>query len=215
MESRPRTREELTSKGLDTPVGVAYFGAASGVRKDHGATTMKKLASVLVMLAVVGVGRADDEKVRRSLGEKGIEVWTLATVGNVEDYGISVRFAAHHGDPSLTELCELRRLQWLDLSGSRVTDAGMGTVGGLNGLRTLELNSTRVTAAGDACLVGLLGLRELHLENCPGVTDASIMTFARMKGLRLLNLTSTGVTKEGVTRLQEVLPDCKVVSGKR
>jgi hypothetical protein len=42
----------------------------------------------------------------------------------------------------------LNRLHWLDLSETKITDAGLAQLKGLNELETLCLNNTRVTDAG-------------------------------------------------------------------
>jgi len=76
-------------------------------------------------------------------------------------------------------------LQYLQLSGTRVTNTGLGFLRGLTGLRVLWLYDTRISDAG---LVHLQGLT----------------------GLRVLNLRSTLVSTGGVDTLQEALPQCEI-----
>jgi hypothetical protein len=94
---------------------------------------------------------------------------------------------ASAGDPDLAELCELRGLEILDLSWTRVTDEGLRCVGDLRQLRRLPLFNTSVTDAGLRHLEGLGRLEHLDLRGCPNVTA------------------------EGVRRLREALPGCEVV----
>ena len=75
-------------------------------------------------------------------------------------------------------------LQYLQLSGTRVNNAGLAHIKGLTGLRVLWLYDTQVSDAG---LVHLRGLT----------------------GLRVLNLRSTLVSTGGVDALQQALPQCE------
>lgn len=76
-------------------------------------------------------------------------------------------------------------LQYLQLSGTRVTNVGLSYLRGLTGLRVLWLYDTRISDAG-------LG----HLQ---GLT-----------GLRVLNLRSTLVSPGSVDALQAALPQCEI-----
>ncbi len=75
-------------------------------------------------------------------------------------------------------------LQYLQLSGTRVNNAGLAHIRGLTGLRVLWLYDTQVSDAG---LIHLRGLA----------------------GLRVLNLRSTLVSVGGVDALQQALPQCE------
>jgi hypothetical protein len=73
----------------------------------------------------------------------------------------------------------------VDLSSSKVTDAGLVHVKGFAQLQSLDLMQTQVTDAG--------------LEHLNGLTQ-----------LRSLNLRGTGITDAGVERLHQALPNCNV-----
>ena len=75
-------------------------------------------------------------------------------------------------------------LQYLQLSGTRVNNAGLVHISGLTDLRVLWLYDTQVSDVG---LVHLQGLT----------------------GLRVLNLRSTLVSSAGVDALQQALPQCE------
>lgn len=94
---------------------------------------------------------------------------------------------------------------WLDLGGTRVTDAGLAVVGRLPQLTRLHLQQT---AVGDAGLVHLAGLPHLEYLNLYGsrVTDAGLEHLAGLTSLRSLYLWQTGVTERGVARLTAALP---------
>ena len=190
-------------------------------------------AALLGLLAVAGAGRAGEKEIIERLEKAGAFVGRDES-GDGDKDALEVKYSPGlDGDPNLPELCELRRLRSLKLSGNRITDAGMGGVGGLTqlrslglsgtavgdaglkelrGLRNLEslyLSHTGVTDAGLDDLAGLTGLRLLDL-NGNGVTDAGIESLARLRGLRRVYLRGTGVTEEGAARLRQALPDCEV-----
>jgi hypothetical protein len=85
----------------------------------------------------------------------------------------------------LLHLEGLSQLQWLDLSGTRVTDAGLVRLQGFKRLGVLNLDNTEITDAGLEHLKGLNQLQKLCLVN-------------------------TKVTDEGVKKLQQALPKCKI-----
>jgi hypothetical protein len=183
--------------------------AGSGVRAYQGGAMMKRMASVLVLLAVVGVGQADDKGIIERLKESGGQVTQRDVYG--EKDALEVAFV--HNTPqkgSLVELCELRRLRALAFVTSRVTDAEMRTVGSLTSLRVLHLASTEITDEGVKELTGLYALQQLYLNDSERITDASIDSIARMSGLKRLFLPGTSITDEGVARLQKALPKCQI-----
>jgi hypothetical protein len=75
-------------------------------------------------------------------------------------------------------------------------------------LQYLQLSSTRVNNAGLAHLRRLTGLRVLWLYDTQ-VSDAGLVHLQGLSGLRVLNLRSTLVTRAGVDALQEILPQCE------
>ena len=76
-------------------------------------------------------------------------------------------------------------LQYLQLSGTRVANAGLEHIKHLTGLRVLWLYDTRISDAGLPLLQGL-------------------------SGLRVLNLRSTLVSKGGINQLQKSLVGCEI-----
>jgi hypothetical protein len=78
----------------------------------------------------------------------------------------------------------------------------------LDDLQYLQLSSTRVNNAGLAHIKGLTGLRVLWLYDTQ-VSDAGLMHLYGLTGLRVLNLRSTLVSTAGVDALQQALPQCE------
>ena len=100
-------------------------------------------------------------------------------------------------------------IEYVWLSNTRVTDAGLAHLQGLMGLKILSLHSTQVTDAGLAHLKGLTGLQILWL-NGTQVTDAGLAHLQSLTGLRWLILTKTKVTDAGVAKLRQALPGCQI-----
>ena len=76
-------------------------------------------------------------------------------------------------------------------------------------LQYLQLSSTRVTNAGLSYLRGLTGLRVLWLYDTH-VNDTGLVHLQGLTGLRVLNLRSTLVSQSGVDALQRALPQCEI-----
>jgi hypothetical protein len=120
-------------------------------------------------------------------------------------------------DAGLVHLRGLSRLQELWLQNTRVTDAGLVQLRGLKQLQFLDLSGVKVTDAGLVHLRGLSQLEVLWLIETE-VTDAGLIHLEGLKQLRLLGLainntlmsTSTKVTDQGVKKLQQALPKCKI-----
>ena len=89
----------------------------------------------------------------------------------------------------------------VDLSTSKVTDAGLEHLKGLSHLRQLYLYDTQVTDAGLKHLRGLSQLQKLFLANTK-VTDAGLEQLKRLSQLQTLDLMNTQVTDAGLRHLK-------------
>ncbi len=105
-----------------------------------------------------------------------------------------------------------RRLVWLDLARSRVTDDGLARIGALVELRRLHLEGTSVGDAGLAHLRGLAKLEYLNLY-ATRVTDAGLEHIRALPALRRVYLWQTGVTEAGAAALRAARPELVVDTG--
>jgi len=112
-------------------------------------------------------------------------------------------------DAGLVHLKGLTSLETLDLQGTQVTDAGMLHLKGLTKLERLGLTNTQITDAGLVHLKGLTNLKWLYLDLTQG-TDAGLVHLKDLTNLEKLWL-STQITDEGVRKIQEALPNCKII----
>jgi hypothetical protein len=92
--------------------------------------------------------------------------------------------------PASTDLSPLGRLQPEDL-------------------QYLQLSSTRVTNAGLRYLQRLTGLRVLWLYDTH-ISDEGLIHLQGLTGLQVLNLRGTLVSRGGVDALQQALPECEI-----
>jgi hypothetical protein len=114
------------------------------------------------------------------------------------------------GDAELERLSSLTQLRELQLWGGPLTPDGLAHLKRLTRLEKLQLNLVGATDAGVAQLGGLHRLRFLNLfDNC--VTDAGLAHLTGLTQLQELDVTFTSVTAEGVKKLQEALPNCKIL----
>jgi mono/diheme cytochrome c family protein len=103
-------------------------------------------------------------------------------------------------------------ITWINLAGSRVTDAGLAVLAGMPRLTSIHLERTGVT---DAALAHLASLSHLEYLNLFGtkVSDAGIATLAALPGLKRLYAWQTGVTAEGAQALAAALPQLAINMG--
>ncbi|HRK33700.1 MAG TPA: DUF1553 domain-containing protein, partial [Candidatus Hydrogenedentes bacterium] len=104
------------------------------------------------------------------------------------------------------------QITWLNLAGTKVTDAGLAQLAPLKKLTRLHLERTEITDAGVAHLAALENLQYLNLYGTK-VTDASIDTIQNMKALKKLYLWNSGVTAEGAAKLVAARPELYVNTG--
>ena len=78
-------------------------------------------------------------------------------------------------------------------------------------LKNVDLiNVVSTTDATLAHLAGRENVQHINLDRCRQVTDAGIDQLHGLKGLKGINLGGTNVTSDGVARLQQAIPDCKI-----
>jgi hypothetical protein len=95
---------------------------------------------------------------------------------------------------------KLTHLSRVDLSGTRITDAGLVHLQGLTKLESLDLGGTQVSDAGVVHLQGLAKLDSLDLSETQ-VPDAGLAHLKKLQNISFLNLARTRVTDAGLIHL--------------
>ena len=130
-------------------------------------------------------------------------------------------------DEDLGLVATLRKLEILDLSKSKIGDAGLRHLQGLTSLRSIDLSATNITDAGLVHLRHLISMRRLYLDGTPlagstlgylkqmadletlqlsytSVTDSAIVQLKDMRRLRHLSLNGTRVSDSGIDNLRKL-----------
>lgn len=103
-------------------------------------------------------------------------------------------------DAGLAGIAPLTDLEVLDLSGTEITDAGLKHLSNLRNLRVLNLARTKVRGPGLVHLAALPKLESLNLFHS-GVTDEGLVSLAGFTRLEGLGLNRTEVTDAGLSHL--------------
>lgn len=168
---------------------------------------MARGLAVLPLLPVPACSRSpiqNAESLARSLGgrvffDKGRLYRVELQRGRVRD-GDLAQFAAW-----------LPELEEIDLTGTKVTDAGIEAIAGLTKLRKLQLSGTKITSAAIAHLTRLTALTDVYLINT-AIDDTAIEGLARLTGLRKLSVSGTKLTADGLERLRQALPMTTIIA---
>jgi Leucine-rich repeat (LRR) protein len=134
--------------------------------------------------------------------------WLRKILG--DDFFHTVVYAHLENDASMLYLKDLSEIRRLNLSGSEITDKGLEQLKDLPQLQNLCLVGTTVTDPGLEHLRGLTQLQVLALDGTK-VTDNVLEHLKELTQLKELGLYDTKVTDEGVKKLQQALPNCKII----
>jgi Leucine-rich repeat (LRR) protein len=94
--------------------------------------------------------------------------------------------------------------------GIQLTDLGLAKLAKLTKLRRLDISGAKVTAAGLKPLAGLPQIERLSLWNCRALDDTAAPTLASLANLRSLDLSYTAVSDATLHSLQ-ALPQLKTL----
>ena len=113
----------------------------------------------------------------------------------------------------LSHLEGRHNIRCLTLAKTAVTDDGIKHLRGMN-LQSLDLSSTKITDAGLATLgeFDFPRLKDISIERT-AVTDAGLMHLANFKALEWVSIAGTKVTKDGIRHLKAKLPGATVLGG--
>lgn len=184
---------------------------------------MKSSPAILLALALAfaaAAPAADDKKavdpaveaVLQKVNATGASLMPLAADAKAYRF-TALNVAKEFTDAGLDALAPIAdKVVSLDLARTKVTDAGLATLGAMKGLKELHLENTGISDAG---LDSLKALPELEYLNLYGtkVTDAGLPKLTGLGKLKALYLWQSGVTKAGVAALKTKLPGAQVNNG--
>lgn len=109
-------------------------------------------------------------------------------------------------DEDLSALVEhgqdLKNLQ-IDLSGSKITDAGLEKIAGLSNVSKLNVAETGITGAGVAHIAGWTSLESLDLMDTK-VDDDALVHLSKLTNLNSLSLSGCPLTGTGLGHLKDL-----------
>ncbi|HEY6546322.1 MAG TPA: c-type cytochrome domain-containing protein, partial [Vicinamibacteria bacterium] len=215
----PKGKTPLT----DDETAVLTWWIEAGVPKDGTLRTRKAPAEIRVAFSRTlpeGERRAVEELQNRQAAEYEATLSCLrATVpGSLRailpgerdlEYTAAIAGSAF-GDAELQKLEPVGSdLLWLDLSRTRVTDAGLKVLARMPNLEHLDLRGTAVGDEGVKALASLSHLHTLSLYGT-GVTDAGLESLRGLPSLRRLYVGSTKATGPGVQALRKARKELQV-----
>ncbi len=112
-------------------------------------------------------------------------------------------------DSGLAHLSQLENVTGAVLDGTRITDSGLRFLARLDKLAGLILDDTAVTGSGLAHLRTLPRITSLSLVRCT-INDSHTAYLKELESLRSLDLNETDMSEEGLGRLRQALPDCRI-----
>ena len=116
-------------------------------------------------------------------------------------------------------ISKLTALRELEVSNcNNLQDESMLIVGGveeiqrLSRLEKLTLSADNLSSSADIKrLCRLLSLHELDLTGCSKIDDRAVPYLQKITGLRKLSLEGTGITNDGADKIDDALPNCRVI----
>lgn len=113
------------------------------------------------------------------------------------------------GDSQLSGVNKVGSVIWLNLAGTKITDAGLANLKGMP-LQKLHLEKTKIGDEGLKHLKGFKDLQYLNLYDTQ-VSDAGLEHLKSLKGLKKLYVWKSKVTEAGMKKLNESLPELKII----
>jgi hypothetical protein len=98
---------------------------------------------------------------------------------------------------------DLSQLQWLDLSATKVSDAGFESLGEAQSLRRLYLASTNISDRSTETIGRFRRLEELDLSGTD-VTDGGLASLESLEELKILWLADTDIGDDALASLQKL-----------
>ena len=219
----PENDEHMPPQGKPQPaqddLALLEWWIAAGAPPDERAGQLNPPANITRILAARFAGQAPGAQafppkplnevalLAAQLGDElGIVLTALSPTEPWLQCNAGVARAAF-GDAQLAKLTPLGpNLRWLDLSGTKVTDAGLARLETMPNLTRLHLERTAITDTGLACLARLGSLEFLDLYGT-AVTDAGLEQLQKLPQLKRLYLWQTGVTPAGAKAFAEARAD--------
>jgi mono/diheme cytochrome c family protein len=217
----PKGKPQLSPREVE----LLYWWIAQGAPAGKTVKELKPNPRIQLVLEAMTPGKAldhnefvpdgspsaPDKKSVEALEAKGVKV--LPVAANSPYVSVSCINAPDFGDADMALLQPLRaQLVWLDLSGTRITDAALPAIGQLTALTRLELKQTAVKGSAETPLAGCTALRYLNLGGT-ACTPALLNGLGKNKQLQQLYLYQANADANTLQQLRRQLPKLNIDTG--
>ena len=139
---------------------------------------------------------------------------TLGTIGQIKKMTVlSLDLNSEITDAGIDQLGALKELTYLGLKETRVRDETCKLLASLPKLEGTDLSGTRVSDAGIELISTSKSLKSVVLTECKRISDQGLESLARMTGLAHVHVQNNPqITAAAVRKLQAALPKCRIVS---
>lgn len=171
---------------------LATLDASNSKVTDHGLLQLKQLPH-LAQVNITGLQIA------------GTGIDGMASLNELRELtAASVKIGMPDGWEKLGKLSQIERL---DLRSANITDAEVHYLKSMSALKELNVSNTRLTDAGLAELAELPNLEILWIAGNQGINGSGLLAFVRSKnkpGLRCLHASSTTFSREGMANVKRL-----------
>lgn len=215
----PKEKPQLSSKDI----AILHWWIASGAAFDKKTKEIPQPDKIKAFLASyqqredktpvrapLAPVDAADPKAIQALQAMGVAVVPIAANAN---YLSLNAITAKLDDKNVSLLLPLKKqLLQIDLSGKKITDASLNTIGQLSAVETLQLDSTLISDKGLAQLATLTNLRSLHLTGT-NVSLAGLQSLSALHNLKNIYLYHSAVKGSDYPALKKLFPSANIDTG--
>nr|WP_295872459.1 c-type cytochrome domain-containing protein [uncultured Chitinophaga sp.] len=217
----PKGKPQLSPREVE----LLYWWIAQGAPTGKTVKELKPNPRIQLVLEAMTPGKAldhnefvpeatpsaPDKKSMEALEAKGVKV--LPVAANSPFVSVSCVNAPDFSDADMKLLHPLRsQLVWLDLSGTRITDAALADISQLTALTRLELKQTAVKGSAATPLTGCGELRYLNLSGT-ACAPAFLTALGKNKKLQQLYLYQANPDANTLQQLRQQLPKLTIDTG--
>ncbi len=191
---------QLESLSLEnTPITGAGFGQLKGLDKLTALNLSKTRVGDSALRQFGKLPKLQRLELSNTRVSDGGLTHILASAGQLRYVDL---FGTNITDAGLASLQGKQGLQALFLGGTQTSDVGLGYLQKLNNLQDLDLEGTQITDAG---LKNLQGMKLASLKlGKTRLTGTGLKYLAGLGGLRVLDLSGTNVTDDSLTALAKL-----------
>ncbi|MBC9934269.1 c-type cytochrome domain-containing protein [Chitinophaga qingshengii] len=217
----PKGKPQLSPREVE----LLYWWIAQGAPTGKTVKELKPNTRIQLVLEAMTPGKAldhnefvpeatsssPDKKAIAALATKGVKV--LPVAASSPYVSVSCVNAPGFSDADMALLHPLRaQLIWLDLSGTRITDAALPGIAQLSALTRLELKHTGIKGAAGTSLAACQELRYLNMSGT-ACSSAFLAGLGKNKKLRQLYLYQANTDAPTLRQLQQQLPKLAIDTG--